>query len=113
MAREREVTADKVIWIYTTLPGLPEAETMAGRLVRERLAACVNIIPGVVSVYEWKGQIERSQECGCFVKTTAARRDAAMAVIKDGHPYDTPALLIFEADMVSPDFAAWIVEQTR
>lgn len=104
--------ADAIVWIYTTLPGLAEAEAMAGRLIRDRLAACVNIVPGVVSVYEWKGQIERSQECGCFVKTTAARRDAAMAAIKNGHPYDTPALLAFEASAASPDFMAWVAAQT-
>lgn len=107
------MAGDKLVWIYTTLPSLAHAEAMAGQLVRERLAACVNIVPGVVSIYEWNGQIERAGECGCFIKTTAARRDAAMASIKAGHPYDTPALVLFEADAANAEFVQWVASQTR
>ena len=63
---------DEVVIVYTTYPSLVEAEAAGRRLVEEKLAACVNILPQMVSIYRWKGAVERADEVVMLVKTRAA-----------------------------------------
>ncbi len=70
-----------------------DAVRIADALVRERLAACVNILPGVQSVYQWKGEVAHDTEHALLIKTTAARMPALTARVRALHPYELPELI--------------------
>ncbi|MCS6983977.1 MAG: divalent-cation tolerance protein CutA [Leptospiraceae bacterium] len=78
--------------ILTTTPDLASAEKIANLLVERRLAACVNLVPEVRSVYFWKGEIVRDKEIKLFIKTASHRAEAAAQAIKDNHPYTVPEI---------------------
>jgi periplasmic divalent cation tolerance protein len=98
------------VFIYATFPEVALAEKIAQLLISARLAACANIIPGAMSIYPWQGKIESSQEVIMFVKTTAHHAEAAMALIREHHPYRIPAILSLPISGGNPDFLAWIHE---
>ena len=99
--------------IYSTAPDLQTAERIAADLVEARLAACVNIVPGVKSVYRWRGAVERANEVALIVKTGADRAKAAAARLKALHPFKTPAITEIPAGPATDAaFAAWIVDET-
>ena len=103
---------DKLILIYATFPSHDAAETAAAALVDARLVACANIIPGVVSIYEWQGQRQRDAEVAMVLKTRAVRLEAVTDSIKARHPYDTPAIVAVELVGGSADYLAWVLNQT-
>ncbi|MFM9850401.1 MAG: divalent-cation tolerance protein CutA [Hyphomicrobiaceae bacterium] len=103
---------DKPILIYTTFPSLEEAERIGGDLVHRGLAACVNIVPGMTSIYIWKGKRQRDSECVGIIKTRSALADPVMVRVRSLHPYDNPALVVLPIDGGSPEFLAWIEAQT-
>ncbi len=88
------------------------AETLASTLVEERLAACVNVLAGVVSVYRWKGAVERSGESLLVVKTSDAALAALVARIAEIHPYSTPEIVAVDPAQVNPAYLAWVNEET-
>ncbi len=104
---------DKPILIYTTTPTPEVAEQLGAVLLDQRLAACVNVLPGMISHYMWQGRRERGIECAVLVKTRAGLKDDVMAAIKAHHPYETPALLVLDVTAASDAFAAWIIAETR
>lgn len=103
---------DKAVLVYTTFPSLDVAEEIGAALVDSGLAACVNILPGMVSIYSWQGARQRDSEVVMIVKTRQARSGEAMAEIRRRHPYETPALLLVPVEGGSPDYLAWIADQT-
>ncbi len=103
---------DRPVLVYTTYPSLVEAE-QAGRLLAEKgLAACVNIIPGMRSIYRWQGKIENADEVVMIIKTKDAQRDAVAAEVKRHHSYDTPAILFLPADGGDAAYIDWIVAES-
>jgi periplasmic divalent cation tolerance protein len=98
--------------VYTTMPDVAAAEGLAATLVEERLAACVNILPGMVSFYTWNGKLERTQEIACLIKTSRTKAPLVTDRLSQLHPYETPAVLTFDADTVAPAFAHWVAKQT-
>lgn len=82
---------------------------MGQSLVRQKLAGCINILPGMVSIYVWEGSLERAQEVVLIAKTAAASADACMAAILQGHPYDTPAILVLPVAAGSAAYVNWIL----
>lgn len=104
---------DKPILIYATFPSLTEAQLAAERLVADHLAGCVNILPGMVSVYRWQGRIERAGEVVAIVKTRASLSAAAMAAIRSGHPYTTPAMIVLPVLDGAPDYLSWLMDMTK
>lgn len=102
-----------VVLIYTTLPSREAAERLSETLVTERLAACVNIFPGMISVYEWRGKLERASEAACLVKTTRLKASLTMERIAALHPNETPAILQIESDGAASAFAGWVAAQTK
>jgi periplasmic divalent cation tolerance protein len=98
--------------VYTTWPSVVEAEAAGLALIEAMLAACVNILPGMRSVYRWEGAIERAQETVMIVKTTAARAEAVVAAVKARHPYKTPAILVVPVTGGEPGYLAWIAAET-
>ena len=101
------------IMVYTTLPSEEEAERVGGRLVDERLAACVNIFPSMTAIYEWQGKREREHEAVMIIKTRAGKQAAVLKRAQELHPYDTPALLVLNVSDGNADFFNWIAEQTH
>ncbi len=84
----------------------------ASTLVGERCAACVNILPGVESVYRWQGRIEQAQERQLLVKTQRACVDRLRRRVRELHPYDTPEFLVIAAVDGDPRYLAWIEAMT-
>ncbi|MEW5963401.1 MAG: divalent-cation tolerance protein CutA [Pseudomonadota bacterium] len=102
---------DKPVLIYATFPRGPLAEVVGRALVERRLAACVNILAGMTSIYRWEGALQRDDEIVMVVKTTAARAEAAMQEIERRHPYETPAMLVLPIDGGSRAFLSWIARE--
>ena len=99
--------------VLTTLPAEGDAEKLALQLVEERLAACVNVLPQMRSVYRWKGAVERADECQLVIKTTRARVTALEARIRQLHPYDVPEFVVLPIDSGGADYLSWLTESTR
>lgn len=98
--------------VYATYPSLALAEAAARQMVEARLAACANILPAMVSLYRWEGQIERAEEVVLLLKTTAALAGQVVEAVRAGHPYEVPAVMILPVEATHPAFAAWVAGET-
>jgi len=100
----------KYRWIYTTWPDVSVAQQAARTLVGERLCACANILPGMTSIYRWRGEVETAQEAVMILKTTAQRAPALIARLDALHPYEEACIIGLDIDTAvsSPGFMAWI-----
>jgi periplasmic divalent cation tolerance protein len=94
----------------TTVGGAGDAERLARMLVERRLAACVNVVPGVVSTYRWKGAVERAEERLLVIKTRRSRLEELRAALVAEHPYELPELVAFEVAAGHAPYLAWIDE---
>ena len=103
---------ERAVLVYTTWPSIVEAERAGRAIVERRLAACVNILPGMISHYWWEGKIERAEEIVMFVKTRAALAGAVGAAVKEHHSYTTPAIMTLPVEQVDSDYHAWITKET-
>jgi periplasmic divalent cation tolerance protein len=103
---------ERAVLLYTTWPSIVEAERAGRTLVERRLAACVNILPGMVSHYWWQGKIERAEEVVMIVKTRASLSAAVGAAVKQMHSYTTPAIMVLPVESTDADYQRWIVEET-
>jgi periplasmic divalent cation tolerance protein len=103
---------DDPVLVYTTWPSAAEAEAAGRALVRQRLAACVNILPGMVSIYAWQGAVERAEEAVMILKTRRALAGRLSEAVRARHPYDVPAILVLPTLSVDADYAAWIAAET-
>ncbi len=103
---------ERAVLVYTTWPSIVEAERAGRAIVERRLAACVNILPGMISHYWWQGKIERAEEVVMLVKTRAALAEAVGDAVKQQHSYTTPAIMTLPVDSVDPDYHAWITKET-
>ena len=88
------------------------ADSIADAILKDRLAACVNIIPGVKSKYWWKGQLSADSESLLIMKTRADLVTALTARIKEVHPYEVPEIIAFEIKEGNADYLRWIAEET-
>lgn len=88
-----------------------ESASLAETLVREKLAACVNVISGVTSYYVWQGAFQVDTEHTLLIKTTSERYPALKARIEELHSYSTPEIVAFDSVDVLDRYAAWAVEQ--
>jgi periplasmic divalent cation tolerance protein len=104
---------ERAVFVYTTYPSIVEAEAAGRKLVENRLCACVNILPGMVSLYWWQGVIERGDEVVMIIKTRAGLAEAVRAAVREMHSYATPAILVLPIESVDPDYHAWIVNETQ
>lgn len=92
----------------------PEAaETLARALVEERLAACVNVVPGLVSIYRWQGAVQREAEVLLLIKTRPELAAALAARVRALHPYDCPEIVHAPLAVANPDYARWLAEETK
>lgn len=101
-----------VAFCYVTCPGLAEARQIAEILVADRLAACGNILPGMRSVYRWRGEIHAAEEVVLILKTRNALTDRLVARVKALHPYECPCIAVLPVAGGNPDYLAWIAAET-
>ena len=104
---------ERAVFVYTTWPSTVEAEQAGHALVERRLAACVNILPNMVSLYWWEGKIERGEEAVMIVKTRASLAPKVEAAVKEMHSYTTPAILVIPLDRVEKTYLGWIMAETE
>lgn len=97
---------------YMTAGTVEEAKSVGRALVEERLAACVNVIPGMVSVYRWEGALEEAEEAVLIAKTRAEKFDALARRVAEIHPYDTPCAIRLDIAGGLPPFLQWISDET-
>ena len=98
---------------FNTCPDPATAERLATQLVEERLAACVQVLPGLRSVYRWQGALERSEEVLLLIKTTPERYAALQERLPTLHPYELPELVAVEASAGLPAYLQWLGDETR
>lgn len=103
----------ETLLVLTNLPDTASAETLATRLVEERLAACVNILQPCRSVYRWQGAVETANEVPLLIKTTGACYPALEAAIRAQHPYETPEIIALPIHRGLPDYLAWVATETQ
>ena len=103
---------DKKI-VLTTASTREEAAKIARALVERRLAACVNVLGPIESVYRWKGAVESAQEWLLLAKTTVAAVDQVRAAIQDLHCYELPECIVLPIESGSDEYLAWIGENIQ
>jgi periplasmic divalent cation tolerance protein len=101
------------ILIYVTAPSPVEAKALADAVVTDRLAACANIIPGMRSVYHWKGKIEEAEETVIIFKTRATLFQAVEARVKELHKYSAPCIIALPLEAASQPYLDWIMAETK
>lgn len=99
--------------VLCTCPDQATAEAIAARLVDGRLAACVSLVSGVLSIYRWEGEVQRDQEVLMLSKTTAERLDALTASIRQLHPYDVPEIIAVPICAGLSDYLSWLSQCTK
>ena len=104
-------TAYRVVLVAVPTGG--KAQSMADSLVESRLAACVNVVPGVVSIYRWKGRVHRDEESLLVIKTTTARFQPLARWIKAHHPYETPEIISLPIAAGSREYLSWLASSVR
>ena len=103
---------DKVL-VLTTVSNEAEAQKIAQELVERKLAACVNVVPKIQSVYRWQGKVESAEEYLLLIKTTRARVDAVQRAIRELHSYELPEFVVISIDGGSPEYLSWIADSVR
>jgi periplasmic divalent cation tolerance protein len=104
---------ERAVLVYTTYPSVVEAERAGRPIVERRLAACVNILPGMVSHYWWQGALERGEEAVMIFKTRASLAEKVRAAVKGSHSYVTPSILVLPIEGGDPDYLRWIFAETE
>ena len=103
---------ERMVFVYTTYPSIVEAEQAGRALVEQRLCACVNILPGMVSYYWWQGQIERGEEAVMIIKTRASLSEQVSSAVKQMHSYEVPAILVLPIETVDAAYLQWMTNET-
>ncbi|XP_041568607.1 divalent-cation tolerance protein CutA [Taeniopygia guttata] len=93
---------------FVTCPNLSVATELARALVQQRLAACVNIIPGVTSVYTWQGKLEEDSEVLLMIKTRSSRVPALSDFVRSRHPYEVPEVVALPVAQGNPPYLRWV-----
>lgn len=99
--------------VLCTVGKAEDAEYLARELVERRLAACVNVLPPVASIFRWRGEVERSEETLLVIKTTEARFEALRETILSLHGYDVPEIIALPVTAGHGPYLAWLEESVR
>ena len=102
----------QTIMVLTNVPDMATAQKIARELVEQRLAACVNILPVVQSVYRWQGTVEETSEVTVLAKTVFPRYAELEETIKALHPYDVPEIIALPIVHGLPNYLGWIEQET-
>ena len=103
----------KAVLVLTTIGADADGPALARTLIDEQLAACVNVLPVMTSVYRWQGQVEQDREQQLVIKTTKDRVHALEARVRELHSYELPEFLVIAAEGGSAAYLAWVDESVR
>ncbi len=109
---EREVRAAAPVVVLVTAPDVEVARRIARALVDGGLAACVNVLPGVASIYRWKGAVEEASEVLLVIKSVRSRLAELETAVARLHPYDVPEFVALDPIHVAAPYLAWLVAQS-
>lgn len=104
---------DGVLVVLTTFPDDAKARQTAVELVERQVAACVNLLPGVKSIYRWQGQVEQGEEVLAVMKTTRGRYGALEKALLELHPYETPELLAMPVEAGAEAYLRWVKDSVK
>ena len=102
-----------ILFAYITTPDAETARAIGKTLIEEKLAACVNLLPGMESWYRWKGEIESARECVLIAKTRSGLREALQARVLSLHPYECPCVVFLPVNGGNPAYLEWIFHETE
>jgi periplasmic divalent cation tolerance protein len=102
---------EPIVLFYVPCPDLETATRIGRQLVADRHAACVNILPDMISCYHWKGAIEDARESVLIVKTSRAKVPTVRAALEKAHPYETPAILVLPLEGVNEGYRDWLLSE--
>ena len=105
--------SEKYLMIVTTCPDAPVAEKIANALVDSSLAACVQIIPGIKSIFRWQGKLDSAAEFLLLIKTVAQNYAEIERLINDLHSYEVPEIIALPVTTGSRDYLAWIDDNSK
>ncbi|MCB1210519.1 MAG: divalent-cation tolerance protein CutA [Verrucomicrobiales bacterium] len=97
-----------VLLVFSTFPDADTARQIGTMLVESQLAACVNLIPAVESIYRWDGKVQRDAEVLAIIKTAPQGLAALEQRLKEAHPYDTPEIVALKPEAVEARYGAWV-----
>ncbi len=103
---------DSAIFCYITCSSVDEAKNIASKMVEQRLAACGNILPGMISVYQWKGKIENDDEVVLILKTQKSLFEKLKSKVIELHSYETPCVISWDIDRGNKEYLDWIADET-
>ncbi len=98
----------KMVMIISSFPSKETAKEVAGKLVKNKLAACVQITSPVTSIYEWEGKINEDEEVLLFIKTSSASKERTIEFIKKDHPYDVPEIIVLPVVGGFDKYIEWV-----
>ena len=105
-------TSEKLCWVYMTAESFEEAKRIGQILVSQNLAACVNLLENMTSIYIWKDKLEEDQEVVIIAKTRKTLMPKLIETINSLHSYDCPCILELPIQGGNPEFLSWIESQT-
>ncbi len=98
--------------ILTTVDDFEKACQLAKKILNNRLAACISIIPCIKSMYWWKNKLEEAEEHLLIIKTSERQREALMKFIEENHPYEVPEIVEVKTGNVFEKYLQWVIEET-
>ena len=104
---------ERAVFVYTTYPSIVEAERAGRALVEQRLCACVNILPGMITHYWWQGAVERGEEVVMIIKTRSSLAGRVGTAVKEMHSYTTPAIVVLPIESVDLGYLDWLMAETE
>ncbi len=104
--------SDEVLLLYGTCPDVETARMIARAMLQEASVACVNILSGMVSLYQWRGQMEEANEVAFIAKSTRSAWENAARIFQSLHPYEEPALVALPVSEGLPGFMDWVRSET-
>ena len=105
-------SSEKLCWVYMTAGSVEEAKSIGKILVGQNLAACVNLLENMTSIYKWEEKLEESQEVIMIAKTRKTLMPQLIETVNSHHSYDCPCILELPIQGGNPDFLSWIKSQT-
>ena len=103
----------RVVLVLTTIAAESDGAALARTLIEEHLAACVNVLPPMTSVYRWKGQVEQDREQQVIIKTTTERLAVLEERLRQLHTYQLPEFLVIETDRGAAAYLGWVEDAVR
>ena len=105
-------TSEKLCWVYMTADSIEEAKNIGQILLEKNLAACVNLLENMISIYKWEDKLEECQEVVMIAKTCKTLMPKLIETVKSHHRYDCPCILELPIQGGNPDFLNWIKSET-